>query len=218
MSPARVMDRPGQRRISIRQAISDSSWASSTIMCPNAQVRSRAARSAVVRHSARRAGRPAGRGRSGRRPSAPPGVLQVAGDDVQHPLGVGDLLLALAPGPLAGHPVIVAKQFGGLVEQGHVGWGPAAPGLPAEQVTLGRGQPGRRRRQPAGRRRTAHPAIAAGSAPATGARSRPVPSGPRAAQPGCPRCRPTPARCCLRPGPPRRGSRRPFCRSPAGPP
>ena len=49
MSPAIVMDRLGQRRISIRHAISDSSWASSTTMCPNAQVRSAAARSAVVR-------------------------------------------------------------------------------------------------------------------------------------------------------------------------
>ena len=49
MSPAIVMERLGQRRISIRQAISDSSCASSTTMWPNAQVRSSAARSAVVR-------------------------------------------------------------------------------------------------------------------------------------------------------------------------
>ena len=76
-------------------------------------------------------------------------VLQVTGDDVQHSLGVGDLLLALAPGPLAGHPVIVAEQLGGLIEQRHVRWGPAALGFPAEQVPLGRAQPGRGRGQPA---------------------------------------------------------------------
>ena len=45
------MDLAGQRRISIRHAIAESSCASSTMTCPNAQVRSAAARSAAVRYS-----------------------------------------------------------------------------------------------------------------------------------------------------------------------
>ena len=44
-----VIDRLGQRRISSRQAIGDSSCASSTMMCPKVQVRSAAARCADVR-------------------------------------------------------------------------------------------------------------------------------------------------------------------------
>ena len=48
MSPTTVMDLLGQRRISVRHAIADSSWASSTMMWPNVQVRSAAARSAAV--------------------------------------------------------------------------------------------------------------------------------------------------------------------------
>ena len=43
-----VIDRLGQRRISTRQAIGDSSWASSTMTWPNAHSRSRRARSASV--------------------------------------------------------------------------------------------------------------------------------------------------------------------------
>src|SRR4029453_483085 len=46
-SPTTVIDRLGQRRISSRQAIGDSSCASSTITCPKTQVRSAAARSAA---------------------------------------------------------------------------------------------------------------------------------------------------------------------------
>ena len=46
MSPTTVIDRLGQRRISIRQAIGDSSWASSTMTWPNTQPRSWLARSA----------------------------------------------------------------------------------------------------------------------------------------------------------------------------
>ena len=51
-SPTIVIDRLGQRRISSRHAIGDSSCASSTITWPNAQVRSAAARCAVVSRSA----------------------------------------------------------------------------------------------------------------------------------------------------------------------
>ena len=42
MSPTRVIDFVGHRRISIRHAIADSSCASSTTTCPYAQVRSTA--------------------------------------------------------------------------------------------------------------------------------------------------------------------------------
>jgi hypothetical protein len=48
MSPTTVMDLLGQRRISVRHAIADSSCASSMMMCPNVHVRSAAARSAAV--------------------------------------------------------------------------------------------------------------------------------------------------------------------------
>ena len=48
-SPTTVIDLAGQRRASSRQAISGSSCASSTITCPNVQVRSAAARSATLR-------------------------------------------------------------------------------------------------------------------------------------------------------------------------
>ena len=51
ISPTIVIDLIGQRRISVRQAIGESSCASSTITWPNAHVRSAAARSAGVRYS-----------------------------------------------------------------------------------------------------------------------------------------------------------------------
>ncbi len=56
-------------------------------------------------------------------------VLELVGPGrvrhVQHALRVGDLLLPLAFGAGAGHPVVHAEQFGRLVQQGHVGDGPA---------------------------------------------------------------------------------------------
>jgi hypothetical protein len=59
MSPTTVIERLGLRRISMRQAIGDSSWASSTITWPNTQDRSWLARSARPPEAARVRQRPA---------------------------------------------------------------------------------------------------------------------------------------------------------------
>ena len=59
MSPTTVIERVGLRRISTRQAIGDSSWASSTITWPNTQPRSWRARSARPACGPRACQRPA---------------------------------------------------------------------------------------------------------------------------------------------------------------
>ena len=58
-SPTTVIERLGLRRITMRQAIGDSSWASSTITWPNTQVRSWRARSARPSAGPRTRQRPA---------------------------------------------------------------------------------------------------------------------------------------------------------------
>ena len=144
-SPTIVIDLAGQRRASSRQAISDSSCASSTITCPNVQVRSAAARSAsgaVIRCLM-------ACGQCGGVQEAGGGDLFVAGarGDVQHALGVGDPLRVLAGRARAVGPLVPPEKLGGLIEQRHVGGAPAA-GLAQQRGALGRGQGGRRGGEP----------------------------------------------------------------------
>jgi hypothetical protein len=69
-SPTRVIDRVGQRRISRRHIIGESSCASSTTTWPNAQVRSLSARSATLREGPESANRAANVSALTRIPSA----------------------------------------------------------------------------------------------------------------------------------------------------
>ena len=107
------------------------------MMWPKVQVRSAAARSAAVRWSTSscRSCHPLGVDdvlRAQHLRLLFVGVLEVEGPrgvrDVQHPLRVGHLGLALALGRDPRHPVVRAEQLGGLVQQGHVGGGPVGGG------------------------------------------------------------------------------------------
>ena len=59
---------------------------------------------------------------------------------VEHALRVGDLGLPLAFGAGPGHPVVLAEEFGGLVEQRHVGDGPVPGHRAAYGVGVLRGE------------------------------------------------------------------------------
>ena len=134
-SPTTVIDRIGLRRASTRHAIGDSSCASSTTTCWNAQVRSAEARSAWVSTSPL---------------VAHPREQVVGGEHVagaghlQHAARVlGDLALLLR-GPrglgLRGR-VVLAQQLGRLVEQGHVLDRDLGVALAQQGVDLVRAQP-----------------------------------------------------------------------------
>jgi hypothetical protein len=127
-------------------AQSQSSCASATITCPNVQVRSAAARSAMVWWSG---GLTAG--------GQFPGVQQVgdaehlaaeitgAGGDVKHPLGAGDPPRLFAHRAHPGGPLVLPEKLSRLIEQRYVGSSPAA-GLAPERGALGRFLPSGRRR------------------------------------------------------------------------
>ena len=157
MSPTTVIERLGLRRISIRQAIGDSSWASSTMTWPNTQPRSWLARSASP------AWGPAGAPAAGQhRRVEGAGVGGVAGGVADRGAGqdlagigqLGPVLLGLAGlGPPRPGPV-VAEQHRRLVQQGHVGRGPAGVaavgGRARQQGPLGRLEPAAGRGQALG--------------------------------------------------------------------